>query len=100
DLTVIVALQLCALTFGVGTMLQHRPAYVVYAEENFFTVTWKEVRQGTVDLARLKRFEGGRGLPMVYLQLPEHPVRRAAPRCVPPPGATDRPSALWATTTN
>lgn len=80
DLTIIVALQLAALSFGVTTMWQYRPAYVVYAEENFFTVTWKEVRQGTVDMARLERFAGGRGLPMVYLQLPEHPVRRSALR--------------------
>lgn len=79
DLGIIVAIQLGALAFGVTTMLQHRPAFLVYAENNFFAVTWKEVRDGTRDLERLERLSTPRvaGLPLVYLQMPADAARRA-----------------------
>lgn len=79
DLGIIVAIQLGALAFGVTTMLQHRPVFLVYAENNFFAVTWKEVREGTRDLGRLEQFSTPRvaGLPLVYLQMPADAARRA-----------------------
>jgi len=80
DLTIIAAMQLGALAFGVTTMLQHRPVYVVYAENNFFAVTWAQLRQGTRDMSRLAAFKsesGPRMLPMAYLQLPADASERA-----------------------
>jgi uncharacterized membrane protein len=78
DLGIIVAIQLGALAFGVTTMLQHRPVFLVYAENNFFAVTWKEVREGTRDTARLERISTPlvAGLPLVYLQMPADAARR------------------------
>jgi len=79
DLGIIVAMQLGALAFGVTTMLQHRPVFLVYAENNFFTVTWKEVREGTRDPGRLELISTplAAGLPMVYLQMPADAAKRA-----------------------
>ena len=79
DLGIIVAVQLGALAFGVTTMLQHRPVFLVYAENNFFTVTWKETREGTRDLARLEQLSTPlvAGLPLMYLQMPADAARRA-----------------------
>ena len=37
DLAVIGALQLAAFVYGAGLMFQYRPAFVVYAEKNFFS---------------------------------------------------------------
>lgn len=79
DLTIIAAIQLGALAFGVTTMLQHRPVYVVYAENNFFAVTWAQLRQGTRDMSRLDTLKSGSGprmLPMAYLQLPADAAER------------------------
>jgi len=90
DLSIIAAIQLGALAFGVTTMLQHRPVFLVHAEGNFFTVTWKEVRDSTRDLARLDGFRhsNGLGLPVVFLQLPADAARRAELRAAPRPIST------------
>ncbi len=79
DLSIIAAVQLGALAFGVTTMLQHRPAYMVYAENNFFTVTWTQAREGTRDAAHLDALKAtpGIGLPIAYLQLPADTAERA-----------------------
>ena len=80
DLTIIAALQLGALAFGVTTMIQHRPAFIVYGEQNFFAVTWHQVKQGSTDidrLSQLRRSSPLRELKLVYLQLPADPEKRA-----------------------
>lgn len=95
DLGIIAALQLGALAFGVTTMLQHRPVFVVFAENNFFTVTWKEVQAATQDTARingLARAAWSRELPLVYLQLPADPARRAALRHIQDSGGPPVPA--------
>ncbi|MSQ69818.1 MAG: hypothetical protein EXR27_00835 [Betaproteobacteria bacterium] len=71
DLGIIAALQLAALVYGASLMVQHRPAFVVYVENNFFTVTWPEIEKTTRDLNRLRQFkQTGAGLPFVRVALP------------------------------
>lgn len=80
DLSIIAAVQLGALAFGVTTMLQHRPVYVVYAENNFFAVTWTQLRRGTKDMDRLDVLKAASEppmLPMAWLQLPADAAERA-----------------------
>jgi hypothetical protein len=78
DLSIIAAVQLGALAFGMTTMLQHRPVYVVYAENNFFAITWAQLRHGTKDMDRLDAFKTTSNmLPMAYLQLPADAAERA-----------------------
>ncbi len=73
DITIIVAVQLGALAFGTGTMYQYRPAFIVYGDSNFFSVTWNEVRRSTQDMDRLERFVPDRGPGMVILRPPSDP---------------------------
>ena len=83
DLTIIATIQLGALAFGVTTMMQHRPAFIVYAEQNFFAVTWHQVKHGTRDIDRLSQLSQStpiRQLKLVYLQLPADPEQRDALR--------------------
>lgn len=82
DLTVIVAVQLGALAFGATTMYQYRPAFVVYGDRNFFTVTWKEVRDATKDIERLRRFTPERGPGIVFLRAPDDPRQKALLRAL------------------
>jgi hypothetical protein len=49
---------------------------VVYAENNFFTVTEADVAKHTRDLARLDALRAPRGPAFVELHLPEDPARR------------------------
>lgn len=95
DLTVIAAIQLGALAFGVTTMLQHRPVFIVFAENNFFTVSWTEVRSATRDAARIERLRDTSGqarLPLVFLQLPPDPAKRAALRAIQDRGGPPVPA--------
>ena len=73
DITIIVAVQLGALAFGTGTMYQYRPAFIVYGDSNFFSVTLNEVRRNTRDLGRLERFVPDRGPGIVILRPPSAP---------------------------
>ena len=82
DLTLIVALQLGALAFGSSVMFQHRPAFIVYADRNFFTVTWREVRDATQNLARLQSFIPARGPGFVVLRVPRAPGQQAMLRAL------------------
>lgn len=95
DLTVIAALQLGALAFGVTTMLQHRPVFVVFAENNFFTVSWTELRAATRDKARVERLAeaapGGQ-LPLAFLKLPADAAQRAALRDIQDRGGPPVPA--------
>lgn len=77
DLTIIVAVQLGALAFGASTMFQYRPAFIVYGDSNFFSVTWDEVRRGTRDVGRLQRFVPARGPGIVLLRPPAAPGEQA-----------------------
>jgi hypothetical protein len=77
DLAIIGALQIAALAYGAVIMFMYRPAFVVYAENNFFTVPWPEVRHGTRDLARLDALAGARGPGIVLLRLPKDPAEQA-----------------------
>ncbi len=72
DLGIIAAVQIAALAYGAMLMVQHRPAFIVYVENNFFTVTWPEIGKLTQDLERLQRFRhAGAGLPFVRVAMPE-----------------------------
>lgn len=89
DLAVIGGLQLAALLYGGGVMFLYRPAFVVYAESNFFTAPWADVKAATRDLERIEQLRLARGPALVYLHLPDDPaerarLRRAAGRGGPP----------------
>jgi hypothetical protein len=76
DLGIIGALQLMAFIYGVGLMMEYRPAFVVYAEKNFYSVPWPDLVPNTRDLPRLEAMRSGRGPAMVALMLPEDPATR------------------------
>jgi hypothetical protein len=76
DLGLIAALQLSAFVYGAGLMVQYRPAFIVYAEKNFFSVPWPDLAPFTRDSARLEQMRASRGPTMVVLELPAEPVLR------------------------
>ncbi len=76
DLSVIGALQLMAFVYGAGLMMEYRPAFIVYAEKNFYSVPWPDLVPTTRDLARIEAMRSGRGPVMVALVLPEDPATR------------------------
>ena len=82
DLSIIVALQLGALAFGASTMYQYRPAFIVYGDSNFFSVTWNEVRRSTRDVDRLQQFVPARGPGIVLLRPPSAPGEQALLRAL------------------
>ena len=51
DLGLIVALQLAAFAYGACIMHAHRPAFMVYAERSFYSVSWRDIARATPDLA-------------------------------------------------
>lgn len=82
DLTVIVTLQLGALAFGVTTMIQYRPAFIVYGDQNFFTVNRHEVTQATKHIEHLHRLLPARGPGFVIQRLPRNQRERDALRAM------------------
>lgn len=76
DLGVIAAIQLAAFVYGAGLMMQYRPAFIVYAEKNFFSVPWPDLVPFTKDTARLEQMRSSRGPTMVVLELPADPAER------------------------
>ena len=76
DLSVIGAVQVAALLYGAGVMFLYRPAFVVYAENNFFTVANADVERNTRDRARLDALRAPRGPAFVALSLPADPADR------------------------
>lgn len=76
DLGVIAAIQLAAFVYGAGLMMQYRPAFIVYAEKNFFSVPWPDIVPFTKDTARLEQMRSSRGPALVVLDLPPDPAER------------------------
>ena len=76
DLSIIGGLQLAAFIYGAGLMIEYRPAFVVYAEKNFYSVPWPDIVPNTRDLERLKAMRPDRGPAMVVLALPDNPSER------------------------
>jgi len=76
DLAIIAAIQLIAFVYGAGLMIQYRPAFVVYAEKNFFSVPWPDLAPHTKDTARLEAMRAARGAAIVVLELPPDPAER------------------------
>lgn len=76
DLAVIATVQLAALIYGSSVMYLYRPAFVVYAENNFFTAASRDVESATRDVQRLQIFRAPRGPGYVNLRLPEDPAVR------------------------
>ncbi len=77
DLSIIAAIQVGALAYGAVLMFLYRPVFLVYAENNFFTVPWPEIQHGTLDMARLEPMATARGPAPVMLALPQDPAERA-----------------------
>ena len=77
DLAIIAAIQVGALAYGAVLMFLYRPAFLVYAENNFFSLPWPEIEYGTRDLARLKPMAAARGPATVILRLPADPAEKA-----------------------
>lgn len=77
DLSIIVSVQVAALAYGAVLMFLYRPVFLVYAQSNFFSLPWPEVRQGTRDIARIEPMAGTRGPAPVMLRLPEDPAGQA-----------------------
>lgn len=49
DLGLIVILQLAAFAYGAWIMRSHRPAFMVYAERSFYSVSWRDIERATPD---------------------------------------------------
>jgi hypothetical protein len=77
DLAIIASVQVAALAYGAVLMFLYRPAFLVYAENNFFTVPWSDVKAATRDLARIEPFAAARGPGTVMLRLPRDPAEQA-----------------------
>jgi hypothetical protein len=77
DLSIIVSVQVAALACGAVLMFLYRPAFIVYAENNFFTVPWTEIRRGTRDIARIEPMAAARGPGIVMLRLPADAAEHA-----------------------
>lgn len=77
DLSIIVSVQVAAFACGAVLMFLYRPAFIVYAENNFFTVPWTEIRRGTRDIARIEPMAAARGPGIVMLRLPADPAEHA-----------------------
>lgn len=77
DLSIVAAIQIAALAYGAVLMFLYRPAFIVYAENNFFTVPWTEIRRGTRDIARIEPMATARGPAIVMLRLPADPAEHA-----------------------
>ena len=76
DLAAIGTVQLAALIYGGALMYMYRPAFVVYAENNFFTAAWRDVERATRDTGRLEAMRPPRGPGFVRLRLPENQAMR------------------------
>jgi len=77
DLSIIVSVQVAALAYGAVLMFLYRPVFLVYAENNFFSLPWPEVKQGTLDIERIEPMAGSRGPTPVMLSLPKDAAARA-----------------------
>jgi hypothetical protein len=67
DLAIIALLQLAAFTTGAWVMVQHRPAFMVYAERSFYPVSWPDVRRATPDLSGPQRIAAAAPSPAVVV---------------------------------
>ena len=76
DLGVIAALQIAAFIYGAHLMIEYRPAFIVYADKNFFSVPWPDLAPFTKDTARLEQLRSGKGPAIVVLELPPDPELR------------------------
>lgn len=77
DLSIIVSVQVAALAYGAVLMFLYRPVFLVYAENNFFSLLWPEVQHGTRDIARIEPMAGSRGPAPVMLRLPKNSAVQA-----------------------
>lgn len=79
DLLCIVLLQLCALTYGAGTLYLHRPVIVAEAEGNLYCVNWPDLAKAGSDAAPAEKLVSGQALPAyVHVNLPQKAAERAA----------------------
>jgi len=72
DITIIIVLQLSALTWGIYTVHQQRPVAVAFWEDRFFTVPATAITRQGIDLDTLKRF-GDKPPYYVYIKKPTTP---------------------------
>jgi len=72
DLTVIVAVQLCAMIYGATTLYRERPAYLVFAVDRFNMVAARHVDQAVLDQGVLGSRVFG-GIATVFARRPEDP---------------------------
>ena len=78
DLGLIVVLQLAAFAYGAWIMHSHRPAFMVYAERSFYSVSWRDIGRATPDPAVPAALAAGARAPVpVFAELPADRQERA-----------------------
>ena len=78
DLGLIVMLQLAAFAYGAWIMHSHRPAFMVYAERSFYSVSWRDIARATPDpTIPASLAAGARGPVPVVAELPSDRQERA-----------------------
>ncbi len=78
DLGIIVVLQLAAFAYGAWIMHSHRPAFMVYAERSFYSVSWRDIEPATPDRAVPAALAAGMRAPVpVVAELPADRQERA-----------------------
>ena len=77
DLGLIVVLQVAAFAYGAWIMHAHRPAFMVYAERSFYSVSWRDIGRASADLSVPAALAAGTPAPVaVVAELPaEHALR-------------------------
>jgi hypothetical protein len=79
DLAVIAALQCVAFVWGTWVMFQNRPAFVVFTQNAFQTVSWHDVQAAGAGVPQARALAAGLSTPaMVVLQWPADPRERLA----------------------
>lgn len=71
DLTIIAAIQLSALSWGIHTVYTQRPVLVDFALSRFYTVTADQLPRTGLKSGELEQFRNGGRLPMAYTDLPD-----------------------------
>lgn len=75
DLSLIAAVQLCALVYGISVIYQERPQFLAFSVDRFVIASSKDVEQGKFRYPALLHTSQHGPLP-VYAELPADPVEK------------------------
>ncbi|MFC1683880.1 hypothetical protein ACFL0R_00200 [Pseudomonadota bacterium] len=76
DMTLIIAAQVAALTWGVWTVSQARPALIVFADDAFYSITASKLKNTQIPSSKYDAFVSFTPT-WVYADLPEDVIERA-----------------------